>query len=482
MLKKALAAVAIVVSLSSAVSAQDAKTAIANASKAMGGDTLKTIQYSGSATEFSFGQAVNPNQPWPAWISKTYTRSINYETPATRLDRVLGDNPPTRRGGGLQPGPTQTIVVNANTPWQQQLDIVMTPHGFLKAAAMNNPTARSQTMGGNKYTVVTFKGQNKADVNGYINEQNLVERVETMFDNPVTGDTLFEATYSDYKDVGGGVKFPGKILLKQGGSPTLDFAVATVTPNAAVDIQPPAGRGGAPGGAPAGGAPAPPAAMSQKLADGVYLILGGYASVAVDFKDYIVVIEGGQSEARGTAIVNEVHKLIPNKPIRYVVNTHSHFDHSSGLRPFVADGATIITHESNKGYYEKIFTAPHTLVPDKLFETKAKITVETFGDKKVLTDGNHIVELYNLTGSPHSDGLIVAYLPKEKILVEADAWGPPADPNAPPPATIAPILRNMMENLDRLKLDYEVIVPVHYPADGRRITKADLMKFVGRGD
>ena len=96
---------------------QDAKTVLGNASKAMGADNLKTIQYSGTATEFAFGQAVNPSAPWPGFADKSYTRTINYETPAWRVDRVLADIPPDRRGGGLPPGPTQTVVIGANTPW-----------------------------------------------------------------------------------------------------------------------------------------------------------------------------------------------------------------------------------------------------------------------------------------------------------------------------------------------------------------------------
>src|SRR6185436_57616 len=149
--------------------------------------------------------------------------------------------------------------------------------------------------------------------------------------------------------------------------PTLELSVIDFKANLAANIQPPQGRGGAGGGggaAPAGGA------TSQKLADGVYLILPAYAALAIDFKDYIVVIEGPQSEARATAIIDEAKKLIPNKPIRYVVNTHGHFDHSSGLRTFVAEGATIITHQINKPYYEKIFSLPHTLSPDKQSEAK----------------------------------------------------------------------------------------------------------------
>src|SRR6185436_20617819 len=158
------------------------------------------------------------------------------------------------------------------------------PHGFLRAAAARNATAASQTVSGKKMTVVTFMGENKAKVNGYINDQNLVEKVETWIDNPVLGDMLFEAVYSDYKDFGG-IKFPMKIVQRQGGFPIFDLNVADVKPNAAVSIQPPQGRGGAPGGAapPAGAAAA--TVPTEKLADGVFLILGGYASVAVDFRD-----------------------------------------------------------------------------------------------------------------------------------------------------------------------------------------------------
>jgi glyoxylase-like metal-dependent hydrolase (beta-lactamase superfamily II) len=112
--------------------------------------------------------------------------------------------------------------------------------------------------------------------------------------------------------------------------------------NASVNIQAPEGRGGAP--AAAAGAPASPPAQSEKLGDGVYLITGGYAVIAVDFKDHITLVECGQSEARALAVIAEVKRVIPNKAIKYVVNTHSHFDHSSGLRTFVAEGSTIITH------------------------------------------------------------------------------------------------------------------------------------------
>src|SRR2546426_933795 len=326
MFRKALTVCAVAALLAWSASAQDARAVIASASKAMGVDALKTVQYSATGLDFALGQAPNPASPWPKFINKSYTRMINFDTPASKVDRVRvqGENPP--HGGGQQPlageqPQSQTIIVAADTPWVQQLEIWMTPHGFLRAAASKNATVEAKTMGGKKYNVVSFVGDNKAKVNGYINQQNMVERVETWIDNPFLGDMLFEAIYSDYKDAGG-AQFPMHIVQKQGGYPIFDLNVTDVKANAAVNIQPAQGRGGAPAAA---AAPAS-AATSEKLGDGVYLITGGYAAIAIDFKDHITIIETGQSEPRGLAVLAEAKRLSPDKPVKNVVNTHCHND------------------------------------------------------------------------------------------------------------------------------------------------------------
>jgi len=466
--------------LSAPAIAQDANTVIANALKSMG--DLRTVEYSATGYDFVLGQNYSGASPWPRFVNKSYTRLIDFQTPASRVDRVRmqGENPP--RGGGQQPvigeqTQNQTIVVNANTPWAQQLEIWMMPHGFLKAASANNATVRQQTIAGKKYNVLTFIGQNKAPVMGFVNDQNLVERVETRIDNAFFGDMVFESAYSDFRDFGG-VKFPMHIVQRQGGHPIFDLTVANVKVNAPVTIQAAQGRGAAAPAAAAGTAAT--ALPVEKLGEGVYLILGGYACLAIEFKDHIVVIEGPQSEARATAVIAEAKRLIPNKPIRFVVNTHAHIDHSSGLRAFVAEGATIITHQSNKAYLEKVLNAPHTLVPDAMTTSKRKPKFDTAAERRVLTDGNRIVELHHMQEFGHQEGMLLVYLPKEKILLEADAYNPPAQPPTGPAAVISPYNLSLLDNIARLKLEVERIIPVHYAADNRIVKMAEVRLVSGR--
>src|SRR4029453_15570185 len=166
MFRKCAVATVVNVLVTTSPFAQDAKTVVANASKAMGADSLRSVQYTGAGYDFAFGQAYSPTSPWPKFTVKSYTRSIDFERPAsqaTRL-RMQFENPP--RGGGQQPlggeqTQNQTIIVGPNTPWAQQLEILVTPHGFLKAAATRPATVRTQTTGGKRYTVVPSPGDKK---------------------------------------------------------------------------------------------------------------------------------------------------------------------------------------------------------------------------------------------------------------------------------------------------------------------------------
>ena len=190
----------------------------------------------------------------------------------------------------------------------------------------------------------------------------------------------------------------------------LDITVSAVTANPAVDLPCPSRC--------AASRRRRSPSTAEKLADGVYYIKGGsHHSVAIDQRDHIVVVEGPQDEARSLAVIAKVKETIPNKPIRYLVNTHVHFDHSGGLRTYVDEGATIVTHEMNRPYYEKAWAAPRTLNPDQLAQSNKTATFETFTDKHVLTDGTRTIEVHHIAGSGHNDAFAMVYLPAEKILI-----------------------------------------------------------------
>jgi glyoxylase-like metal-dependent hydrolase (beta-lactamase superfamily II) len=270
-----------------------------------------------------------------------------------------------------------------------------------------------------------------------------------------------------------GARFPTHIVQTQGDHPVLDLKVSDVKINAPANIKADAAN------ASANAQASNPPAQSEKLGEGVYLITGGYAVIAVDFKDHITLFESGQSDARAAAVIAEAKRVIPGKPIRYVVNTHSHFDHSGGLRAVSAEGATILTYKLNKPYLEKVLSQPRTFNPDVAQQQGRKPKVEGVGEKTVLSDGTHVVEVYHLQALPHHDGMLVAYFPKEKVLFEADAYNP-QPVGATPPSPASPNNLSLLDNIQRLHLDVQRIIPVHYPADNRAITVAELTSWAGR--
>ena len=439
--------------------AQDAAAVIDAAAKAMGTTNLQSIQYSGSGAVFMLGQNVRPDAPWPRFTVTKYNAGVRYDAPAFReeLVRIDTDKPPRGGGaggysaetgqGGMRPIIGEQTQVRQGTPATDNgfVQVWMTPHGFLKAAAANKATLG--TAGGRR--TLTFQGRGKLTVTGTLNDQNLVERIETYVDNTMLGDMLVEAVYTGYRDYNG-VKFPTRIVERQGGHPTLDINISSVQPNGAstlaVQANPPAGEGGA--------------AKSERLGDGIWVITAGLNSVLVEFADHLVVIEALGNDARSHAVMAEVKRLVPNKPLRYVVNTHAHFDHSGGLRAFAAEGVTIVTQEVNKPFLEKVLALPHRINPDSLAKSNRKAAVEGFGDKRIMTDGKQTLELHHIRGNNHHDGLLMAYLPTVRVLVQADAFHPRPGAKwqypSPPQFTV-----NLYENLRRLELNVDRVLHVH---------------------
>jgi glyoxylase-like metal-dependent hydrolase (beta-lactamase superfamily II) len=486
--------------------AQDAQAVIKTAEYALGMirgpqriDAVATLEYWGTGSTYAFGQAYHPGSAWPAF-KVTYHASLSYAVPAMRVD-VMRSNPdglvqgggglplaaPQRQiqvvsgrfawnesvpGAGFIPGSTATPVPDALN--DRMLQLWTTPFGVLKMAAKAGSAAKVATEGG--ATVITFPLSGPLQgitMKATLNTKNQVERVETQTDDPVLGDMVTETTYSDYKDLGEiatDIQFPSHIVQKQGGFSVLDLTITKTDPNNPYVVFP------VPDNVEKG--PQGPAAVNvetQKVSDGVWYLTGGtHHSVAVEFKNYVVLVECPLNDARATAVVAAVKKNIPDKPIRYAVNTHHHFDHLGGLRACVAEGATVLTAAESKPYYEKVWAMPHTLRPDRLAKAPKKPVIEAVADKRVLTDGTRTLELYHLQGTNHADTMLIGYLPKEKVLIEADVYNP-----APPNAAPGPVVKenvNLYENIQRLKLDVQQITPLH----GRLVTISDLRKAIGQ--
>lgn len=474
----------IVLGITLAGSSLAADPALDKAQKHLGADKIKTLEYSATGRWFQFGQSPAPGTPWPAFDVTSYTAAINFETTSARIFQtrkqviepnrerpvpveqkpdqyVSGDfawNLAAPQGSppGTAPAPqTQPLAVE-----ERRAEIWSTPQGFVKAAQANRAVSKKQ---GEKTLVEFTAGKNP--YKGVINAKGEVESVQTWIDNPVLGDTLVEIAYSDYQDFGG-TKFPAHIVKTQGGAPVLDVKVSGVKANLALDLQVPAEIHNNPQPA--------VTVTSTEIAPGIHYLQGGsHHSVAIDQKDHIVVVEAPQFEARSLAVIAKIRELIPNKPITHLINSHQHFDHSGGLRTYVDAGATIVTHKSNQSFYEKAWSQPRSINPDKLAQSKKPAKFQTFTDKLVLNDGERRIEIHSIIHNGHNDAFALVYLPKEKIVIEADAFTPPP-PNSPAPTSVNPFAKNLYDNITRLKLDVEHIAPLH----GRLVKVDELRSFI----
>jgi glyoxylase-like metal-dependent hydrolase (beta-lactamase superfamily II) len=491
---KRLALVAICFAGASGIaSAQDAPTVIANAQKALGGVT--SITYSGSAKDVAFQQcgasAAQMNCQGthdPMRPITNYVRVIDLNAPASRHTGGTNNIGP---GGSTTTAPgtffQQVTAQQADLtqPWAGSIEFYVTPWGFLKGAAANNATVARRRVDGKQYNVVTWSPAVKAPsgkaytINGYVNEANQIERVETWVGENLMGDMHVVASYTGWKDFGGAMA-PAKIVQTRGGLPffEVDVTAARANPTDVATLAPapapPAGRGGGP---PAGGPGGPPAltVTAEKLGDGLYRLTtgaGSYDSLLVEFRDYVMMLEAGQPEARSVAYIAETKKLFPNKPLRYVWNSHPHSDHTGGLPALVAEGVTIITQRNNEAFFERALNTPRTLLNDSLAKSPKKVKIETIAEKKVYSDGTRTVEFHHIYPSPHSNGLTIAFIPKEKILFQADYTLPAAGQQA------NDHIKALQPAVEKLNLDFEQYIPVH--RGQAPLTKADLWKAVGK--
>jgi glyoxylase-like metal-dependent hydrolase (beta-lactamase superfamily II) len=473
-----------------ALSSAQQQNVLSVAAKTLGADTIQTLQFTGSGATCSVGQNFTPNDPWPRVTVKRYTASIDYDMASMQQELVREMGATMPRGGGvpvtgevrqiqaingdlacdmpvaadplagsLPAGPCTppeaggTPPKPASAPDNQPACRVMiwsTPPGFIKAAIANHATLRNVAGG----TEVTFRLDSKYKMVGFINTHHHVERVRTWINQSIIGDMLVEMEYNGYTNVGG-FWFPTHIVQKEDGFPSLDLTVSTVRANTKVHTEFAANPDTVP-------AASSVTVKAQKLGEGIFWLTGGtHHSLAIEMKDHLILVDTPNGEARASAVIAKAKDVIPGKPVRYIVAMHHHWDHMGGIRTAIDEGATVVTHESNRGLLQRAATSSHTIKPDRLSKSNKVLKLQTIGAEGTLTDGTRTIKLYTMVDFDHTDDMLMVYLPDEKLLAEADAYTPPDTPTTPLITPKVPYAAALFDNIQRLKLDVRTIVPFH---------------------
>ena len=467
------------------------------ADMAIGASTAKSIRYGATDGYVTVvGQSSSPgiSDGWPRFHLKSFARVIDYETNSMREEQVRtqGDNP-AEVGGGLRPiiGERKSVAFyrdgyawNENpdggvTPAPQdvllrRLEIVMTPHGFIRAALQAKDLKledRAESFRSTKrIRTVTFRYMDKYPLTGWIDDANHVTKIQTWYPSPVVGDQFVETRYAQWRQYDG-FAFGTEVHQSVGTppSPSYDFTAANLAinvSNASFEI-PAAVRQATDNSA---------QVATKELSPGVWLIgANNYYSVAIEFAEFSLVVEAPLNEQRSQAVMKEVRRLVPTKPLRYVVNTHHHFDHSGGLRGYGAEDVLIVTQEQNFDYYESLALGLHSAAvePDALSRTPRQVHYVRVQDRRTITDGRRQLQLYHVKDQLHATDMLIVFLPNEGLLIQADLFEPP-----PAGATPAPTERNMalLRTIQRVSIKPTRMVSIH----SGEVPIADFLRVVGQ--
>ncbi|HWI17137.1 MAG TPA: MBL fold metallo-hydrolase [Vicinamibacterales bacterium] len=262
------------------------------------------------------------------------------------------------------------------------------------------------------------------------------------------GDVVITTTFANYQEVSG-LKLPTHLVTKVDDFTTAEIRVTTQAIN--TPFTAPEGVNAAavkPAVTPT------PNVTAERVGTGVWLLAGqSHHSVLVEFADHLMLIDAPQSEARTLAVIAKAKDTVKNKPLTQLVTTHHHFDHTAGLRAAIAEGMSVFTHAGNKEWVENMARRPHTLAPDALTKSATRLVVETVDDEREVKDASQTVMLYHVAGNPHSDTMLMAYIPRDRLIIEVDAFSPGS--------AVQPYAPNLLENIQKRSLRVDKIVPLH---------------------
>lgn len=475
MLRRTWFVILIMIALVSCAKPSPEQSIVDDAAAALGGkarlQAVRTLSMEGEGTNFNLGQDMVPGASTQTFTVSGYRRVVDLNAGRMRVEQTRTPNfayfqgpAPQKQvigldgevGYNVQPNGTSGRVANAAAQ-DRRRELHQHPLTILRAAL--DPTAKlanAQTVGADRTVDITTPGGISATlmIDG---STGLPKSVSSKTYHPNLGDVVISTTFADYQDING-LKLPAKMTTKTDAFTTVEVRATRQTLNADVgDLAVPSA---------ATPAPSPTVTVTvEPVGPGVWFLAGqSHHSVLVEFSDHLTLIEAPLSEARTLAVIAKAREIKPEKPLTHLVTTHHHFDHTAGLRAAIAEGLTVITHSGNKAFVETMSKRAHTIQPDALAKAPKPVTVQTVDDELELKDATSTVMLYHVAGNPHSDTMLMAYIPKERVLVQVDAFSPGAQ--------VQPYAANLIENITKRKLRVDRIIPLH----GTIVPMSELMK------
>ena len=428
-----------------------------------------TLVIDGQGRTYRLGQNKSPRSDLPYYEVENYRLQIDFANERWRLSQ---DRTSTFLTGSPLYGVRQTYGLDGDVAYDAQgegtvraseqiaadrwAEMYHNPVGIL-LLALDETSTVSNLREEEGQQVVDVAGASGTQFTLFVDgETGLPSKVMSSTYHPALGDVAIETLFEDYAETGGLGGFQTRLTLPRGYVTSLDrFRVSeyrvSTSPNGPIDDL----------AAPADARSAAPATATvtvevEEVARGVWYLTGqSHHSVLVEFAEYLALVEAPQSEARTLAVIERVRALHPDKPLRYVINTHHHFDHSAGIRAVVSEGLTVVTHELNRSFFEDIVARQHSIVQDALARSPQPLTIETVtGDEMYeLTDGRRTLQIYRIVDDAHCDGIVMVYLPRERILIEADAYSPTSRE--------APFAEVLLRNIEDRGLRVNTILPIH---------------------
>jgi hypothetical protein len=463
---KQLAAFVALIGIAACTRLAPEKQAIEDAATALGGRarvlSAKTLTIQGSGSSPNLGQNTTPDDELPVWKVSEFRRTFDLtngrvRTRQVRMAQFQFAGPTTQR---LDQGLDGDVAFNVDEGGKQsragdaaarerRIETLHHPLTFLRAALDPAATVSNLRQQGTEELVDVTTARGDVATLVISASTKLPARVTTMSDNANLGDVAITTTFTEYQEVNG-LKLPRRLTTTIDKYPQFDLEVSNNTVDA-----PAAGLEASPEVRAA--QPPPPAAIvvtAEPVAKGIWWLAGSgnHRSIVFEFEDHLVLFEAPLNEARSKAVIDKARSLSA-KPLTHVVVSHHHFDHSGGLRVAVAEGLTIITYRGNEKFFNDLLARRHTINPDELEKHPRPAKFEWVDDELALKDRSMEVHLYHVLDNPREGTNLFAYVPKQRILVQADLydstwqqhlWG-----------------ANTLWNIEHRKLKVDTDVPVH---------------------